>query len=1431
MSLTLGIDVGTNSLGMIVRDDERSDNPQEQIVYQSVNTFPSGVGKEKSVEYSLAAQRTRFRQTRRTYKVRRYRKWAVLRLLIKHGLCPLDIESLDKWRKYDKHTEQKRIYPANHIAFQKWLRCDFEGECSLTTPYKLRNQLATEQMDFDKQVNLYKLGRALYHIAVRRGFKSSKGETLASSAQEDDDDIVEEKKASESLMSDKLESFRHENGYPTVGCALYHLIENRIRVRGSEYKAVRSDFKDEIDYIFEFQDGLTKCSDLYKGLVSQKKYEGTIFYKNPLKTQKGNVGKCLLEPSKNRCSQCRPEFEEFRAWSLINNIKFGEKCEDTLSIEQKERLFANVFVCAKDFKFEKIRKWIESETHQGLKYSIEKSNRTINYDDTATVSACSIIYRLKELLGDNWKMWYIDTDNTHTKNNDRTLSHNVRYTWEDIWHICATFEDTECLKKWHESKCSVLDYKKLEKLWNEVTSNYGQLSLKAINNINHFLKKGLIYSEACLLAKLPDIFGDKWTEDIENKLVEEVHNIIICNHEENKIIDVANNLIASYKAQPLKDRHQDHDFSYELTEYDFADINKAIIDTYGSFCWNNFSNDKQEVIKKSVANYYQSFFADSRRVYISRQSLDNSVKTFLKENYNLLDDKAISKLYHHSAIEHYPKAKDEPVTNQAESFLQSIGDTFVERTDLHFKLLGSPALPSLRNPMALRVLHTLRGKINELIINGIINTDDTRIVIEVTRELNDANMRWAIDKHNKINEEKNNIIKEKLREENLLSGQLFAEQRMLKAKDDEKLQKLAEELDDFHFFSKNEKKYLAELHTKYKLWLEQDCCSVYTGEPISFTDLCDGNKTNIDHTLPISRSFDDSLTNKTVCESYYNQKIKGNKMPSELKDEYATILMHIKPWEEKVERLKRNIQIWRHKSQRAVTKEEKDRCIRQRHLWELEYDYWNKKVNTFHAKEITKGFRNSQLVDTSIIAKYSHLYLKSVFNRVEVQRGEVTAHFRNILQIAPKTRDFHSHHAIDAYVLTLIPVAPVRDRILELYFKKMDAKNLCHSYADADIDNQIKNELSLHGVNISNCNSVVEYILKNVLVQHRAKQQYLTPASRRHRERGKIVPLRDSNGDIIYEKDRFGHNIPKPDKWLRGDCVRGELHKQSLFGRISINGEDKYVKRRDLREFENLKELENCIVDKSLFEEIKEQVGNGSYKSVCEKGIYLTVKKDKKKGRKKGERIRIRHIRCFVDSKNPIAIRKHEYVSKHEYKQYVYADNASNIAYALYENEGKRSYECYSLFKAAAVASTEGIRDIPSLFPTYKDVKGKIYKKKFVLVYGQMVLLRKDEEKISDIISDSEITSARLYRFVRVFDPNKGILQLQHHLEARNDAALKIAYPKETYKSSGTNGFSEIDFKNPRPRLLLSMKNQNFWIEGRDFVFRNGKIEVLNAND
>ncbi|GEJ39185.1 CRISPR-associated protein, Csn1 family [Flavobacterium psychrophilum] len=82
-----------------------------------------------------------------------------------------------------------------------------------------------------------------------------------------------------------------------------------------------------------------------------------------------------------------------------------------------------------------------------------------------------------------------------------------------------------------------------------------------------------------------------------------------------------------------------------------------------------------------------------------------------------------------------------------------------------------------------------------------------------------------------------------------------------------------EKLEEIDKIRKNAKPTPSEI-IKYKLWLEQGYISPYTGKLIPLSELFT-TKYQIEHIIPQSRLFDDSLSNKVICESEVNE-LKSN---------------------------------------------------------------------------------------------------------------------------------------------------------------------------------------------------------------------------------------------------------------------------------------------------------------------------------------------------------------------------------------------------------------------------------------------------------------------------------------------------------------------------------------------------------------------------
>lgn len=1457
MGKILGIDLGTNSIGLAVRNTDVANNIQDQLEYFTSVIFKMGVGRNKNREYSYAAERTSHRSSRRLYLSRKYRIWATLKLLIEYDFCPLTEDNLNKWCKYDKTKGLKRQYPSNTTEFEQWVRLDFDGDgiADYSSPYQLRAELMEKQFDFSQQTDRFKLGRAIYHIAQRRGFKSSKGETLKDQEETEICDFVEMDisvtlKKSEEKESGDLTKYMRDHNLKTVGCAFASLENTGIRIRNSSYKAVRSQYEDEIRQIFKYQKGLGSDTPLYKRIMSTKKGEGTIFYKRPLRSQKGKIGKCTLEPTKSRCPISHPEYEEFRAWSLINNIKYRRTQNqewESLSLVQKQRLFNEKFLrTTSSFPFSDIIQWIERE----VGYLLSSHNKTVNYKERTVISGCPISGRLKNLLGEDWKNYSFETNRTRINAKTGEL-HQIRYSYEDIWHICFSYEEAEEVKSFAIKHLGYKEDKanEMARIWGAMQQGYAMLSLKAIRYINRFLHKGLIYTDAVLLAKLPEILGEELWQQKESFILSQIDQLIKRNREEKQILNIANNLISNYKILDIEEQFAYKNTDYRLDPSDFVEVEKLTCEHYGKSTWAKMELTKKQDLISRISSLYQQFFSSNNRDYYRLPKIGDALKYFISGKiktlhcpYNFIDPtdkklpcncsvcKKLNKLYHPSLIEFYVPVQETRFEYQG--------------ITLSKKLLGSPIIGAFKNPVAMRSLHILRRQINTLIKDGIIE-EDTKVVVELAREFNDSNMRWAIETYQREREKENKEFEAAIKRYHptlKYSNDDVDKVRLLFEQSDLLEQNQVGTISEDNNKKRKRENYAKDVK-KYQLWLEQGCICIYTGKPINISTLFDENRIDFEHTIPESISFDNSLANLTVCFADFNQNIKKNRIPTQL-DNYEEILQRIQPWFDKIRRLKGNVEYYKNRSKYTQDKDLKDKFIRQRHLWEMELDYWQRKVDRFTITDVKPDFRNRQLVDTRIITKYAYHYLKSVFSNVEVQNGSVMSDFRKMLGIQSieekKDRQKHSHHAIDALVLTTIPNAAKRNKMLELFYQIKELKR--QNSDTSQLEYELKKEI--HSCKIGNISHIVEFIENHILINHLSKDQALTPAKKAIRIRGKIVPLKDNEGEIIYQTNEDGsvhYKLSKDGKWKfklpkaryqTGDCIRGQLHLDSFYGAITQaeknqkdsllrNEEGKiisneqiyYVIRRELKYkkddndtgFKNWEEIKGTtntgIVDKALFDMMKKQYSDKSFKEACDQGIYMLDKQGNKVNK-------IRHIRCYAsDIKNPLVIKTQSYLSQKSYKRNYYADVGDMYVMCKYQSEDllKKAFKPYNLFEVAQNRKNN-TEAIPLMI---REKKQDLYLKQILKKEDMVLLYESSQQELKDM--DIKDLMNRLY-VVKTFEKGGNRIVLKKHINAKEDRLLG-------------RGESIKKFDNLPEKIRCGINTLKYLLKGTDFeISSNGII-------
>ncbi|GFZ91057.1 CRISPR-associated endonuclease Cas9 [Aquaticitalea lipolytica] len=209
------------------------------------------------------------------------------------------------------------------------------------------------------------------------------------------------------------------------------------------------------------------------------------------------------------------------------------------------------------------------------------------------------------------------------------------------------------------------------------------------------------------------------------------------------------------------------------------------------------------------------------------------------------------------------------------------------------KYLNAFKQHSLRNPIVEQVvtetLRTVRD-IWQHYGKGEENFFD-EIHVELGREMkNPAKARESLTKRVTENENTNHRIKEILKE---LQNEGVAEvkpyspsqQEILKIYEEGIYQSLETVDDTIEKIRKNNSPTKRDI-TKYKLWLEQGYISPYTGKTIPMSRLFTTDY-QIEHVIPQSRYFDDSLSNKIICESEVNQ-LKDNQTAYEFIRNHGT---------------------------------------------------------------------------------------------------------------------------------------------------------------------------------------------------------------------------------------------------------------------------------------------------------------------------------------------------------------------------------------------------------------------------------------------------------------------------------------------------------------------------------------------------------------
>lgn len=348
MSYTLGLDIGSNSIGWAAIDVTNG-----VLHGMGVRVFPEGVSRSTSgAEESKNEKRREARGHRRQIQRRARRKQAIRTALHKVG-----------W--WTDSTDVMELMQQN--------------------PWELRAKA------LDTALTLAELGRVFLHLAQRRGFlsnrKADRGRTTENS------EIL----ANISSLDEAIQTAKAR----TLGEYLYWIDSGRIT--GTElnqrgWHTRRQMFLDEFDLIWKSQrrfhpDELT--DEMRYGLdgpqqypcepsslqrtrgntaVDQFGFHGILFFQRPMYWSKSVIGRCDLEPSYRKCERADRRAQRFRLLNEVNNLRIIPQLGDVRPLTESERQTVIALLeRRKDCDFNRLRGALE--LHENDLFNLEAGSR------------------------------------------------------------------------------------------------------------------------------------------------------------------------------------------------------------------------------------------------------------------------------------------------------------------------------------------------------------------------------------------------------------------------------------------------------------------------------------------------------------------------------------------------------------------------------------------------------------------------------------------------------------------------------------------------------------------------------------------------------------------------------------------------------------------------------------------------------------------------------------------------------------------------------------------------------------------------------------------------------------------------------------------------------------------------------------------------
>lgn len=311
--------------------------------------------------------------------------------------------------------------------------------------------------------------------------------------------------------------------------------------------------------------------------------------------------------------------------------------------------------------------------------------------------------------------------------------------------------------------------------------------------------------------------------------------------------------------------------------------------------------------------------------------------TTFEADYGSLSAKAIRKILPHMIQGHdFTEACDLEGYNHSKSMTSKEN----ENRELKDKLALVPK-DSLRNPIVEKILNQVVNQVNAILMSPELGRPD-EIRIEMAREL------------------KSSSLERQRMTEGIAKATAENERIRKKLKDEFNLSRV----------TKND-------IVRYKLWEEASHTSIYSGKTIPRSELFSRNY-DIDHIIPQAKLFDDSFSNKVLCERGWNEE-KSNETAMEFLEHKLNPI----DFESYTSRVRKELD--------AIGGMSKTKC----------------RKLLMYSKDIPSDFIQRQLRESQYIAKKASELLLQVTRNVQPTVGSITDRLRRDWEIVDVLKELN----------------------------------------------------------------------------------------------------------------------------------------------------------------------------------------------------------------------------------------------------------------------------------------------------------------------------------------------------------------------------------------------------------------------------------------